>query len=630
MLFDSFDKGAMRVIVDGQSEARGIGADALGTDHLLLAASGRRDAVGQALRAGGVDAEDVRARLRAARGGGGLGLDRLFAAVSNDDLLPFAAATERVLRAATEGGREGKEGKAEKAAALVTATDVVVAVLSDDDATGDSGALALLRKLEIDAAKLAEDVLRKSRELELVGAGGGGERKNTTLSQCSVDLTQMAAEGKLDPCIGRDVEVRRCMQILSRRRKNNPVLLGEAGVGKTAIAEGIAQRIADGSAPTKLRGKRVLSLELGQLVADTKYRGEFEQNLKEVLDEVTASNDTLLFIDEIHTLVGAGAAEGAIDAGNLLKPALARGQLQCIGATTIGEYRQHVEKDAALERRFQPVRVPEPSAKQTLEILEGLRGAYEAHHEVRYSEEALLSAVKLSSRYIADRFLPDKAIDLLDEAGAARQLGGDAFDDDDDDEHDDDADEGDAPLVRGRDVAAVVEQWTGVPLSQLTEDETAALRDVAATLRARVVGQSGAVGAVSRALRRARLGLRDARRPVASLVFAGPTGVGKTELAKAVAAAYYGSEDAMVRLDMSEYMEAHSVSRLTGPPPGYVGYDQGGQLTEAVRRSPHCLVLLDEIEKAHPDVFNLLLQARASRVHWCGYSGSTRGAVAGA
>lgn len=370
-------------------------------------------------------------------------------------------------------------------------------------------------------------------------------------------------------------------------------------MGKTAIAEGLAQMIVDGKVPKRLLNTRLLSLELGLLVADTKYRGEFEQRLREVIDEVTKSNNTILFIDELHTLVGAGAAEGAIDAANLLKPSLARGELQCIGATTVSEYRQYIEKDAALERRFQPVKVEEPTIDQTVQILARIAPKYEQHHEVDYTTEAFEAAAKLSNRYLPDRFLPDKAIDLMDEAGAIGQIA--AF-------SGRKMDGGKVPTVGVEEVAEVVSSWTGIPLSKLTEDEAAGMMSFEDNLHKRLIGQNFAVSAIARALRRARVGLRSPRRPVASMIFCGPTGVGKTELAKSVAEQYYGDEKSMVRLDMSEYMESFSVSRLTGPPPGYVGYEAGGQLTEAVRRNPHSVVLLDEVEKAHPDVFNILLQ----------------------
>jgi ATP-dependent Clp protease ATP-binding subunit ClpC len=425
------------------------------------------------------------------------------------------------------------------------------------------------------------------------GAEGGG----SALEEFTHDLTQAAKDDKLDPLIGREAEVRRAMMILSRRTKNNPVLIGDPGVGKTAIAEGIAQLIVDGKAPDRLKGKRVLSLNMGVLVADTKYRGEFEERLKNVIDEIKKSDDVILFIDELHTLIGAGGGEGSSDAANILKPSLARGELQCIGATTITEYRRHIEKDAALERRFQPVRVDEPTIEESLEIITKLAPRYAEFHSVQYTPEALEAAVKLGARYVPDRLLPDKAIDLMDEAGSVVEMEAKSTEKN-----------SAMPTVDVEGIAKVVSQWTGIPVSQLDSEQSKKLLMLEATLHKRVIGQDFAVSAISRALRRARAGLGSPKRPVASMFFCGPTGVGKTELAKAVAESYYGSEKAIVRLDMSEYMEAHSVSRLTGPPPGYVGYDSGGQLTEAVRRAPHTIVLFDEVEKAHPDVFNVLLQ----------------------
>lgn len=580
----------MRLIMDAQTEARQLGVEAIGTDHLLLSATLQRDGVAAALKRSGVETKAVRDELARAAGGGvsaGNPLEKLFASTAKDELLPFASDTERSLRAALDDAKG-------RGAELVSPKGLMLSAVAEGASDGGSAA-ALLASLGVDVAAVVKELKRSDAE----AVGAGGERRkggNSTLEQCSVDLTQRAREGKLDPCVGRADEVRRCMKILVRRRKSNPVLIGDPGVGKTAIAEGIAQRIVDGDAPERLLGMRVLSLELGLLVADTKYRGEFEERLKSVIEEVTQSNETVLFIDEIHTLVGAGAAEGAIDAANLLKPALARGELQCIGATTIAEYRKYIEKDAALERRFQAVKVDEPSVAETASILTGLRPKYEEYHGVKYSDGAIAAAAELGARYISDRFNPDKAIDLIDEAGAALQMeaydGGGAA----------------GATVGEAEIAEVVADWTGIPVTKLTADERKEMSNLEETLHGRVIGQDGAVSAIARALRRARVGLRDPRRPVASLVFAGPTGVGKTELAKAVAEAYYGSEKAMVRLDMSEYMEAFSVSRLTGPPPGYVGYEAGGQLTEAVRRSPHTLVLFDEIEKAHPDVYNVLLQ----------------------
>ena len=462
----------------------------------------------------------------------------------------------------------------------------------------------------------------------------------------------MAGEGKLDPVVGRQKEIERVIQILGRRTKNNPVLIGEPGVGKTAIAEGLAQRITNGDIPDILEEKRVVTLDIGLLVAGTKYRGEFEERLKKIMDEIRSAGNVILVIDEVHTLIGAGAAEGAIDAANILKPALARGELQCIGATTLDEYRKHIERDAALERRFQPVMVGEPTVEETIEILHGLRDRYEQHHKLKITDNALDAAAKLSDRYISDRFLPDKAIDLIDEAGsrvrlinsqlppAAKELDKElrqVLKDKDNavrsqdfdtagelrdremeikaeirsiaqNKKTDDENGDDMPSVDEEDIAQIVASWTGVPVSKLTESESEKLLHMEDTLHQRLIGQDEAVKAISRAIRRARVGLKNPNRPIASFIFSGPTGVGKTELTKALAAYFFGSEDAMIRLDMSEFMERHTVSKLIGSPPGYVGYSEGGQLTEAVRRRPYTVVLFDEIEKAHPDVFNMLLQ----------------------
>ncbi|MBV8582775.1 MAG: ATP-dependent Clp protease ATP-binding subunit, partial [Candidatus Eremiobacteraeota bacterium] len=416
-----------------------------------------------------------------------------------------------------------------------------------------------------------------------------------TLSAYSRDLTQLARDGKLDPVIGRDEEIERVVSILARRSKNNPVLVGEPGVGKTAVVEGLAQRIVTGNVPEALRGKRVLALSLGPLVAGTKYRGEFEGRVKRIVDEVKRSaRDVVLFIDELHTLVGAGAAEGALDLGSMIKPELARGDLQCIGATTFDEYRKYVESDAALERRFQPVMVDEPSVEQTTEILRGLRDGYARHHRVTITDDAIEAAAALSARYIADRFLPDKAIDLMDEAAASVAL----------------QNKGavDFPNVTPEHVASVVTRWTGIPQTALSESQANALLDLENVLSRRVIGQDRAIASVSDAIRRARAGLHDPRKPLGSFLFKGPSGVGKTELAKALAEALFGSEAALVRIDLSEFTEQHSASRLIGAPPGYAGHDEPGQLTEPVRRRPYCVVLFDELEKAHPDVASLLLQ----------------------
>jgi ATP-dependent Clp protease ATP-binding subunit ClpC len=524
---------------------------------------------------------------------------------------------------------------------------------------GEGVAARVLENLGVDLTKVRTQVIRMLGETaEAVAPGGGSSsrgNKTPTLDEFGSNLTQMALDGKLDPVVGRAKEIERVIQILGRRTKNNPVLIGEPGVGKTAIAEGLAQRIIATDVPDILEDKRVVTLDIGLLVAGTKYRGEFEERLKKIMDEIRQAGNVILVIDEVHTLIGAGAAEGAIDAANILKPALARGELQCIGATTLDEYRKHIERDAALERRFQPVNVGEPSVEETIEILHGLRERYEQHHKLRITDEALKAAAELSDRYISDRFLPDKAIDLVDEAGsrvrllnsqlpaAARELDKElrqVLKDKDDAVRSQDFEKAgqlkdreleikaeikaiaqakkaevttenpDAkqPEVTEEDIAHIVASWTGVPVNKLTESESIKLLHMEDTLHQRLIGQEEAVRAVSRAIRRARVGLKNPNRPIASFVFSGPTGVGKTELTKALAAYFFGSEDAMIRLDMSEYMERHTVSKLIGSPPGYVGFNEGGQLTEAVRRRPYTVVLFDEIEKAHPDIFNMLLQ----------------------
>ena len=458
---------------------------------------------------------------------------------------------------------------------------------------------------ELSSLKFDKDKRQKDSK-DLVAAGGAKSSSSSkgnsksVLAECGIDLSALAAAGKLDPCLGRDEELEQLMRVLVRRRKSNPCLVGDPGVGKTALVEGLALAVHSGSVPPKLRNSRVVALQLGALVADTKYRGDFEERLKRVLDECAADPRIILFIDELHTVIGAGAAgeSGGIDAANLLTPALARGDFRCVGATTVEEYRRYVEKDAALERRFQPIMVGEPTPAAARRILEGLAPAYGEHHGVTYSSDALDAAVRLSVRYINDRFLPDKAIDVLDEAGARVQLRS----------YHDAGDTSPVVEVTEADVAEVVSRWSGVPLTALSRTEADALLTLEGTLSARVVGQVPAVRAVARAVRRARAGLAPTGRPVAALLFAGPTGVGKTELVKALAETYFGTQSSLVRLDMSEYMEAFSVSRLTGPPPGYIGFEQGGQLTEAVRRQPYCCVLMDEMEKAHPDVANILLQ----------------------
>ena len=544
----------------------------------------------------------------------------------------------------------------------VTVEHIWLALLGNDD--GVAG--GLFRKAGVDLSAAREQLLRQMREnagneeaprrmpgfppFAPARGRNGNEGGKSELEKYSRDLTAAAEKNELDPVIGRETEIQRIIQILIRRTKNNPVLIGEPGVGKSAVAEGLAQRITQGNVPELLRGKRVLSLDLGSLVAGTKYRGEFEERLKNMMDELHKAGNVLLFIDEIHTIIGAGGSEGSLDAANILKPALSRGEIQCIGATTLDEYRKHIEKDAALERRFQPVNVGEPTTEETLSILYGLRDRYEAHHKVRITDEALAAAVKLSERYIPDRFLPDKAIDLMDEAASRvriqactappdvreqeKRLEAVQIEKKEAISHQDfekaaalrdqernlnrEIEEKRAEWTRSQtnardvvteeDIAQVVSQWTGIPVSRMTEQEAQRLIRLEETLHRRLIGQEEAVSAVARAIRRARAGLKDPKRPIGSFIFLGPTGVGKTELCRALGEAMFGDEDAVIRLDMSEFMEKHTVSRMMGSPPGYVGYEEGGELTEAVRRKPYSVVLLDEIEKAHPDVFNVLLQ----------------------
>ncbi|MDP9251008.1 MAG: ATP-dependent Clp protease ATP-binding subunit, partial [Chloroflexota bacterium] len=517
---------------------------------------------------------------------------------------------------------------------------------------GEGIAAGVLESLGVNLDKVRHQVIHVLSQSTTSAPAQETKRpsKTPTLDQLGINLTEAARAGKLDPVIGREKEIERVIQILSRRTKNNPALIGEPGVGKTAIAEGLAHRIVSGDVPDTLTDKRVLTLDIGSLVAGTKYRGEFEERLKKIIEELRSSSDCVLFIDELHTLVGAGAAEGAIDAANILKPPLARGELQCIGATTLDEYRKYIEKDAALERRFQPVMVEEPTVDEAIAILFGIRSRYEDHHHVKISDEAVHAAVDLSVRYVADRALPDKAIDLMDEAGsrvrlrkasappavkdAQRELEEVTRQKDEaiaaqdyeaaarlrDEEaqgkeridqmraawHEESAKE--VPVVTEEDIAQVVSMWTGIPVIRISAEESERLLHMEDAIHKRVIGQQEAIETVSRAVRRARAGLKDPKRPIGGFIFLGPTGVGKTELAKALAEFMFGSEDALVKIDMSEFMERHNVSRLVGAPPGYVGYDEGGQLTEAVRRKSYSVVLLDEIEKAHPEVFNILLQ----------------------
>ncbi|MBM5794199.1 MAG: ATP-dependent Clp protease ATP-binding subunit, partial [Cyanobacteria bacterium K_DeepCast_0m_m1_088] len=668
-MFERFTEKAIKVIMLAQEEARRLGHNFVGTEQILLGLIGEGTGVAaKVLKSMGVNLKDARVEVEKiiGRGSG-------FVAVE----IPFTPRAKRVLELSLEEARQLGHN-------YIGTEHLLLGLIRE----GEGVAARVLENLGVDLAKVRTQVIRMLGETAEVAAGGGGGKGSTktpTLDEFGSNLTQQASDGKLDPVVGRQNEIERVIQILGRRTKNNPVLIGEPGVGKTAIAEGLAQRINSGDVPDILEDKRVLTLDIGLLVAGTKYRGEFEERLKKIMEEIRGAGNVILVIDEVHTLIGAGAAEGAIDAANILKPALARGELQCIGATTLDEYRKHIERDAALERRFQPVMVGEPSVDDTIEILRGLKERYEAHHRLKIADEALVAAATLGDRYISDRFLPDKAIDLIDEAGsrvrllnsklppAAKEIDKqlravqkekeDAVREQDftkagelrdkevelreqirtilasrkDDEPAtaeaadssaaepaqaaaveakvdaaaqlaDGADSDRAPVVTEEDIAQIVASWTGVPVQKLTESESVKLLNMEETLHQRLIGQDEAVKAVSRAIRRARVGLKNPNRPIASFIFSGPTGVGKTELTKALAAYFFGSEEAMIRLDMSEFMERHTVSKLIGSPPGYVGFNEGGQLTEAVRRRPYTVVLFDEIEKAHPDVFNLLLQ----------------------
>ncbi len=634
-MFERFTEKAIKVIMLAQEEARRLGHNFVGTEQILLGLIGEGTGVAaKVLKSMGVNLKDARIEVEKiiGRGSG-------FVAVE----IPFTPRAKRVLELSLEEARQLGHN-------YIGTEHLLLGLIRE----GEGVAARVLENLGVDLSKVRTQVIRMLGETAEVTAGGSGSRTKTpTLDEFGSNLTQMAAEGKLDPVVGRQKEIERVIQILGRRTKNNPVLIGEPGVGKTAIAEGLAQRIAQNDIPDILEEKRVVTLDIGLLVAGTKYRGEFEERLKKIMDEIRSAGNVILVIDEVHTLIGAGAAEGAIDAANILKPALARGELQCIGATTLDEYRKHIERDAALERRFQPVMVGEPSVSETVEILYGLRERYEQHHKLKILDEALEAAAKLSDRYISDRYLPDKAIDLIDEAGsrvrlinsqlppAAKELDKElrqVLKEKDDSVRSQDFDragelrdremeiksqiraiaqtkksetnttEDDSPMVTEEDIAHIVASWTGIPVNKLTESESEKLLHMEDTLHQRLIGQEEAVKAVSRAIRRARVGLKNPNRPIASFIFSGPTGVGKTELTKALATYFFGSEEAMIRLDMSEFMERHTVSKLIGSPPGYVGYNEGGQLTEAVRRRPYTVVLFDEIEKAHPDVFNMLLQ----------------------
>ena len=576
---EKFTQLAELAIDRARRAAEELGHGFVGTEHLLLGILEETAGLGaRILRGQGLEEETVRRCLARMDGVGAAGRGQ--AELSEHAKLA-------VERAAGEA--------AQLRQAFIGTEHLLLGILRQPDCGGSR----LLRLLGADPDRIYTEIAAVFGNPTSGGRTQPGALRLTqrhpetrTLDQYSRDLTAMAAAGDIDPVVSRGEEIRRAVQILSRRSKNNPVLVGEPGVGKTAVAEGLALRVARGEAPEELRKKRIVSLDIPALLAGTKYRGDFEERVKSVLKDVKRAGDVILFIDELHTIIGAGSAEGAIDAANILKPALGRGEVQIIGATTPEEYRRHIEKDAALERRFQPVRVGEPDRRAALEMLCSLRPALEKHHRVQITDGALRAAYELSARYVHDRFLPDKAIDLVDEAASGLRL-----------------DPGsERRILEEGDVARVLSQWTGIPVTELTESERGRLRDLEEQLKKRIIGQQEAVSAVARAIRRSRVGLRDPRRPVGSFLFLGPTGVGKTELCRALAAAVYGSEKALIRLDMSEYMEKHSVSRLIGSPPGYVGYEDGGQLTEKVRRRPWSVVLLDEIEKAHEDVWGILLQ----------------------
>jgi ATP-dependent Clp protease ATP-binding subunit ClpC len=584
-MFERFTDRARRVVVLAQEEARRLNHNYIGTEHLLLGLIHEGEGVAaKALESVGTDLESVRQQVEEIIGQG---------QQAPSGHIPFTPRAKKVLELALrEALQLGHEH--------IGTEHILLGLIRE----GEGVAAQLLVKLGADLNRVRETVLGlvsgSSGGEEAAGAGARSEPKSSaTLDQYGQNLTQQARDSKLDPVIGRGKEIERIMQVLSRRTKNNPVLLGEAGVGKTAVVEGLAQRIARGEVPEPLQDKQLYTLDLGSLVAGSRYRGDFEERLKKALKEITTRGDIILFIDEIHTMVGAGAAEGAIDAANILKPMLARGELQTIGATTLEEYRKNIEKDAALERRFQPVEVSEPAADETVEILKGLRDRYEAHHRVSFTDSALVSASNLADRYINDRYLPDKAIDLMDEAGARmriqRALSGEEELDT-------------AAEVDDEKIAEVLAHWTGIPVFRLTEEETTRLLRMEDELHKRVIGQNDAVKAVSQAIRRTRAGLKDPKRPSGSFIFAGPSGVGKTELSKALAEFLFGDDDALVQIDMGEFHDRYTASRLFGAPPGYVGYEEGGQLTEKVRRKPFSVVLFDEIEKAHHEIYNTLLQ----------------------
>lgn len=635
-MFERFTEKAIKVIMLAQEEARRLGHNFVGTEQILLGLIGEGTGIAaKTLKSMGVNLKDARVEVEKiiGRGSG-------FVAVE----IPFTPRAKRVLELSWDEARQLGHN-------YIGTEHLLLGLIRE----GEGVAARVLENLGVDLTKVRSHVIRLLGESGAATAGGStststGRSKTPTLDEFGLNLTQAASENRLDPVVGREKEIERVIQILGRRTKNNPVLIGEPGVGKTAIAEGLAIRIVNADVPDILSEKKIVMLDIGLLVAGTKYRGEFEERLKKIMDEIRAAGNVMLVIDELHTLIGAGAAEGAIDAANILKPALARGELQCIGATTMDEYRKHIERDAALERRFQPVIIDPPSVEETIEILRGLRQKYEEHHRLVISDEAIEQASKLSDRYISDRYLPDKAIDLIDEASSRVRLRASSLPPEGKEverelrkvrrdkemairnqEFEKAASlreqetklsekireiqaawkakqETEKPVVTAEEVAYVVSSWTGIPLLKLTEGESEKLLHMSDVLHQRVIGQDEAVTAVCKAIRRARVGLKNPMRPIGSFIFSGPTGVGKTELAKALAGYFFGSEDALIRIDMSEFMEHHTTSKLIGSPPGYVGYQEGGQLTEAVRRKPYSVVLFDEIEKAHPDVFNVLLQ----------------------
>ncbi|MFZ9669053.1 MAG: ATP-dependent Clp protease ATP-binding subunit [Solirubrobacterales bacterium] len=641
-MFERFTERARQVVVLAQEEARTLKHNYIGTEHILLGLLREEEGLAaRVLESLDITVERVRAQVVRIVGSG---------EEVTSGQIPFTPRAKKVLELALREALSLGHN-------YIGTEHILLGLVRENEGV----AARILLDFDADSDKIRNEVIRM-----LSGPGGrksgsqgaeagpgqaeGGKKSSKLLDQFGRNLTRLAEDGKLDPVVGREVEIERIMQILSRRTKNNPVLLGEPGVGKTAVVEGLASRIIRGEVPDLLRNKQIYTLDLAALVAGSKYRGEFEERLKKVMKEIAQRGDIVLFIDEIHNLVGAGAAEGAIDAASILKPALARGEIQTIGATTLDEYRKYLERDSALERRFQQIKVDQPTPEQTVKILEGLRERYEQHHRVQISDEALEAAAELADRYISDRFLPDKAIDLIDEAASRMRIKSmtappvyrDLEDEIETARRDKEAaieaqefekaaslrdterqlttrkrqleeewaegEEVERPVLGEEEIADIVSMWTGIPVFKLTEAESRKLIDMEGELHKRVIGQEAAIVAVSKAIRRSRAGIKDPKRPAGSFIFLGPSGVGKTELARTLAEFLFGDEDAMVRIDMSEYMEKHAVSRLVGSPPGYVGYDEGGQLTEAVRRKPYSVLLLDEIEKAHPDVFNILLQ----------------------